>query len=603
MNSALRFAFVALTGLVLFMFFMNPNDEAGGDGQQIKHPPATEPPTRAAYTYCDLKTDAFEAQFTTRGATLKNFTLVTPKYRRDGKPYNVSTTPQPGVEPGTPAEQDPNATGSGPAGMAHEYRQQLFAQFRNVTSKGVPDAPDWNLTYDSVDWKLSESTDTACKFSYDDATVRLTKTIETTERPYELKVRTSIQNRASTKRLHAFALDTTAWWFDEQVESKMFRVSPYITHVECFDTEGQAHRKLPTDFEPGSFDEPEFSATGAYRWYQPTGKTAFAAVSNAYFSHAIVPLDEDATPACQLQVEYRKNPATPNFDGAFYRARLAYPARSLAPGEEATYEALSYIGPKERAVLAQAGGGDPNLLELIDLGFFSAIARVLVSFLLKVYSFVPNWGIAIIVLTLVARTLLFPLSIPGIRMSMKMRALRPEVERLNDKYKDDARAKGVATMELWRKHGISPFDQLKGCVPQLATMPVWFALYTTLQTAVELYNIPFLWFPDLSQADPYFVLPLVIGGVFFVQQKLMPMQGDPAQQKMLMYFMPAMMTVFMLFLPSGLGVYMFTNSLLVIVQQQVVERIVKKNASKGQVVVSEDTAAKPTKRQKGKAGA
>ena len=104
-------------------------------------------------------------------------------------------------------------------------------------------------------------------------------------------------------------------------------------------------------------------------------------------------------------------------------------------------------------------------------------------------------------------------------------------------------------------------------------MPVWFALYTTLQSAVELYNIPFLWFPDLTEPDPYFILPFVIGGTSFLQQKLMPMQagGDPSQQKMMMYMMPGMFTVFMLFLPAGLGIYMFTNSFLGIAQQQVVE--------------------------------
>jgi YidC/Oxa1 family membrane protein insertase len=108
-------------------------------------------------------------------------------------------------------------------------------------------------------------------------------------------------------------------------------------------------------------------------------------------------------------------------------------------------------------------------------------------------------------------------------------------------------------------------------LPQLASMPVWFALYTTLQTAVELYNIPFLWFPDLSAPDPLFILPFVIGGTSFIQQKMMPLQGDPAQQKMMLYFMPAMFMVFMLFLPAGLGVYMFTNGVLGIVQQQAVE--------------------------------
>jgi YidC/Oxa1 family membrane protein insertase len=158
---------------------------------------------------------------------------------------------------------------------------------------------------------------------------------------------------------------------------------------------------------------------------------------------------------------------------------------------------------------------------------------------------------------------------PGIRNMIKMRELRPELERLTEKYKDDPRAKGMAQMELYRKNNVNLF---MGCLPTLLTMPVWFALYTTLQTAVELYNIPFLWFPDLSDRDPLYILPFIIGATFFVQQKITPMQGgDPAQQKMMMYFMPGMFTVFMLFLPSGLGVYMFTNSLLGILQQQSVE--------------------------------
>jgi len=240
---------------------------------------------------------------------------------------------------------------------------------------------------------------------------------------------------------------------------------------------------------------------------------------------------------------------------------------------------LSYIGPKERDALAAAGGGERKLIELIDLGFFSVIAKVLVSFLLKVYSVIPNWGVAIILLTISARVLLFPLSVPMIKSSVKMRELKPEIDALNAKFKDDPQQKGLAQMELWRKHKVNP---LKGCVPQLASMPVWFALYTTLQTAVELYNIPFLWFPDLSQPDPYYVLPFVIGGTSFLQQKLMPMTaGDPAQQKMMLYFMPGMFTVFMLFLPSGLGVYMFTNGVLGIAQQQIVEWHVRRTSSGG----------------------
>jgi YidC/Oxa1 family membrane protein insertase len=249
----------------------------------------------------------------------------------------------------------------------------------------------------------------------------------------------------------------------------------------------------------------------------------------------------------------------------------------------------------ERALLANAAGGNRKLDQLIDLGYFSPIAKILVAFLLKVHGVVGNWGIAIMILTITARTLLFPLTLPSIKGMIKMRELKPEIDALNEKFKDDAQAKGLAQMELWRKHGVNP---LKGCLPQLASMPVWFALYRTLQTAVELYNIPFLWFPDLSSADPLYILPFVIGATSFLQQKLMPPQGDPAQQKMMLYFMPAMFTVFMLFLPAGLGVYMFTNGVLGILQQQGVEwharRSVKNQKGAIKVEVVSDTS-KPGK--------
>jgi YidC/Oxa1 family membrane protein insertase len=249
----------------------------------------------------------------------------------------------------------------------------------------------------------------------------------------------------------------------------------------------------------------------------------------------------------------------------------------LGPGESRQYVALGYAGPKERTSLGLAGGGQHRLTELIDLGFFSVIAKVLVSFLLGVYRVIPNWGIAIITLTVTARFLLFPLTIPSIKSMVKMRELQPEIDALNAKFKDDPQQKGLAQMELWRKHNVNP---LKGCLPQFASMPVWFALYTTLQTAVELYNIPFLWFPDLSGPDPYYVLPFVIGGTSFIQQRMMPMTGgDPMQQKMMLYFMPLMFTAFMLFLPSGLGVYMFTNGVLGIAQQQAVQWHLRKGRS------------------------
>jgi YidC/Oxa1 family membrane protein insertase len=414
---------------------------------------------------------------------------------------------------------------------------------------------------------------------------------------------------------HALAVHTDTWRAEHEVEGGMFSVSPLLTHVECVPREGDATRLMVSDFESGDFENAEHfpkNDRSLGDWYQAPGVPAVGAVSNAYFSHALVPLT--GPPAtCQLQIEdrwdYRKV-ASKSQDpsaGAMYRARLAYPPQKLEPKEARKYSVLTYAGPKERSVLETAGGGNHRLIELIDLGFFSAIAKVLVAFLLKVHSIMPNWGIAIIVLTVTARVLMFPLAVPGIRGMIKMRELKPEIDALNEKFKDDPQAKGLAQMELWRKHNVNP---VKGCLPQLASMPVWFALYTTLQTAVELYNIPFLWFPDLSAADPLYILPFIIGATSFLQQKLMPLQGDPTQQKMMLYFMPAMFTVFMLFLPAGLGVYMFTNGVLGILQQQAVEWHVRRSTRPGggsgsggiQVKVIEDSIAKPSTK-KGKAEA
>src|SRR5690606_22988877 len=167
------------------------------------------------------------------------------------------------------------------------------------------------------------------------------------------------------------------------------------------------------------------------------------------------------------------------------------------------------------------------------------------------------------------RLLLFPLTHMSFKSMARMRRLKPEIDRINELYKDDPEKKGAAVLELYRKHKISP---AAGCLPMLAQMPIWFALYTSLSTNIELYHMPFvLWWTDLSAPDPYFVLPLALGVLMHVQQRITPTTADPMQAKMMMWFMPIMITVFMLFLPSGLCLYMLTNSVLGIAQQKLNE--------------------------------
>jgi YidC/Oxa1 family membrane protein insertase len=552
------------SGIFLLFTFLGPGLFGGGDqktqplkaeGTSIKgseRPPAKE---------CDIWTPEFQAVLSTRSASLRHFRLLTSKYQDEGKPIDLSTTPD------------------------YEPRQQLRFEFWNPASGKKEGTAQ--LEHDLVDYELVKSDGKSCEFKYRDERTEITKVVRATNRPYELAVETSIKNLADKPLAHAVTVHTDAWRTESEVKGGMFRVSPLVTHVECVAEGGKTKRLNPGDFAPDDFEDRELFPVNSLTqgdWYQMPGKPAVAAVSNAYFSHALVPLSAPVSPVCQLQIEqrwdnsrYKSHGADPQA-GSMYRARLAYEKKELKPGESATYSLLSYIGPKERNVLAQAADGKPEMMELIDLGFFSAIAKVLVAFLLKVHSIIPNWGIAIIVLTLTARLLTFPLALPGIRNMIRMRELKPEIDALNEKFKDDPQAKGLAQMELWRKHNVNP---LKGCLPQLASMPIWFALYTTLQTAVELYNIPFLWFPNLAAKDPLYILPFIIGGTSYLQQRLMPIQAEPAQQKMMLYFMPAMFTVFMLFLPAGLGVYMFTNGVLGILQQQAVEWHARRHLARG----------------------
>lgn len=547
-----------ILGLFLLLFF-GWRSMFGGDSElqpiqplPVVYPEGDRPPEQ----HCDIWTDQYRARITNRGGVLQSLQVLPEKYRREGEPLDLVTTPD------------------------HAHLSPLFVGFRNPAALR-DDQEAWLVQKDVLDWRIVRNTGSLCELEYRDETVALTKTVQAGRGPFELSVTTTVQNAADGKRHYALIASTTDFRRDDEVEGAMFTMNPLSTHVECVDPEGGAERRRAEDFQASDFEEQEnFPRTelASGQWFQATGNPTLAAVSNAYFTNAIFHEQGPTPPFCQLQIEerwhagqYSSKKADPN-SAALYKARLAYPVRTLAPGAQETFEHTAFIGPKERQALETAG---PQFVELIDLGFFSSIARVLVSFLLHVYSLIPNWGVAIIVLTITARVLLFPLSVPSIKNMVHMRELKPEMDALNEKFKDDPQAKGLAQMELWKKHGVNP---MKGCLPQLASMPVWVALYTTLQTAVELYNIPFLWFPDLSRPDPYYILPFVIGGVFFLQQKLMPMQaGDPTQQKVMMYFMPGMFTVFMLFLPAGLGVYMFTNSLLGILQQQVVERHVQKS--------------------------
>jgi YidC/Oxa1 family membrane protein insertase len=243
---------------------------------------------------------------------------------------------------------------------------------------------------------------------------------------------------------------------------------------------------------------------------------------------------------------------------------------TVAPGESETLSASYYVGPKDQYRLRDIAEG----LDLtVDYGFLWWLAQPMFSLLTTIHSFFPNWGIAIICLTIIVKTLLYPLSAASFRSMAKMRKLQPEMVKLKERYGDDKQQFSQAMMELYKKEGANP---LGGCFPILLQMPVFLALYWTLMESVELRQAPFmLWIHDLSAMDPYFILPILMGISMFLTQMMQPEPPDPVQAKVFK-FMPIMFTFFFLWFPSGLVLYWLVNNILSILQQLYVTRQLEK---------------------------
>lgn len=236
-----------------------------------------------------------------------------------------------------------------------------------------------------------------------------------------------------------------------------------------------------------------------------------------------------------------------------------------------------YTGPKDLDLLRPFGH---DLEGAIDFGWFGMIAKPMVAVLNAGHDLTGSWPIAILLLTLLVKILLWPVTIKSIRSMKAMQKLKPELDAVKAELEAKAKKTGQAidpnemnrvTFELYRKHNVNPVG---GCLPMLLQMPVYIALYRSINSSVQLFNQPlFGWISDMTQKDPYYALPLVLGAVMFAQQKLTPQTaGDPAQQKMMLYFMPVLFTLMMLQLPSGLTLYILINTVLSIAQTLIVQR-------------------------------
>ncbi|MCB0362709.1 MAG: membrane protein insertase YidC, partial [Bdellovibrionales bacterium] len=221
----------------------------------------------------------------------------------------------------------------------------------------------------------------------------------------------------------------------------------------------------------------------------------------------------------------------------------------------------AFAGPK---LFEKLESISPELSKLVDFGMFSWIAKYILKMMKWFYSLLGNWGLAIILLTIIVRLVVLPFALVSFKSMKNMQAIQPQIKILREKYKEDQTTLNQEMMRLMKTHKVNP---LGGCLPMFLQFPVFIALYQVLGQSIELYQAPFgLWIHDLSLKDPFYVLPVLMGVTMFVQQKITPNTMDPAQARILM-FMPIIFTFFMVSLPSGLTLYIFVSSLFGILQQ------------------------------------
>jgi len=257
-------------------------------------------------------------------------------------------------------------------------------------------------------------------------------------------------------------------------------------------------------------------------------------------------------------------------DNGLYSVGVKVPLEEIAPSQRATLTVPLYAGPQEQDKLAALA---PGLNLTVDYGWLTIIAAPLFWLLQWLHRGVNNWGVAIILLTVIIKALFYPLSAASYRSMARMRVLAPRLQKLKEHYGDDRQRLNQAMMELYKTEKINP---LGGCLPILVQIPVFIALYWVLLASVELRNAPFVfWIHDLSVSDPFYILPLLMGATMIIQTMLNPKPPDPVQASV-MKIMPVVFSIFFFFFPAGLVLYWLVNNILSIGQQWYINRALER---------------------------
>ena len=471
-----------------------------------------------------VTTDVLELEISTTGATIQRAVILKYPVHKDD--------PDTLVELLSPAGSARGAIETGLIGEGDDPEPNHLAVFSVPRDR----------------YELNGADEIIVPFTWtDDSGLTLEKTLRVTRGSYRIDIAQRLINRSDTDWRGAEYAQIVRRSFEQ--ERSMFDVDTYSTDGPII-YDGEKSDKLDRD---------DLQEEGPYN---TVARDGWVGAIQHHFLSAIVP---------QGDSDYRYSVTA---DGATSVASMIRsPAIVVAAGSDFTFETSSFVGPKLQSQLEEL---DENLKLTVDYGWLTIISQPLFWLLDFVHSFVGNWGLAIILVTIMIKMAFYKLTEASGRSMAKMREIQPRMKALQDRYKDDRQALSTAMMELYKREKVNP---AAGCLPILIQMPFFLAFYWVLLESVEMRQAPFaLWITDLSSRDPYFILPIIMGAAMLFQQKLNPAPADPVQAKV-MQVMPIVFTGFFAFFPSGLVLYWVTNTLLSIAQQWYINKIVHEEAA------------------------
>jgi YidC/Oxa1 family membrane protein insertase len=391
-----------------------------------------------------------------------------------------------------------------------------------LTISGLPETPAFDMS--EKDSTLAAGEARTLSFSWASPSGVVVRKLYTLSADgYEIKSKLSVSNGSKAQLSGFVSVPITAYYAKEY---QRYHSGPIIS----FDN----------DVERVKPDADALTGEGRLGW---------AGLEDKFFLLALMP---DADVKLQWALGFKSKERA--------KALVSAPV-GLNANETFDFDHTVFVGPKEYGVLESNKRG---LIEAIEFGYFDFMAKPTLVVLNFFQKYLGNYGLAIIILTCLIKIAFHPLTKHSLKSMKEMQKIQPQMQALREKYKDDKARQNKELMELYKRQKINP---MSGCLPMVLQIPVFIALYEVLSVAIELRQAPFLlWITDLSEKDPYYISPLLMGATMFLQQKMTPSTMDPTQQKIMM-LMPIFFTFLFLSFPSGLVLYWLVNNVLTIAQQ------------------------------------